>query len=112
MTPARIVWATNLCLMVALLAVLAAAGPAGWVAALPLILVLPWLVRRSSYAHAVLSLMIVGYVGVGLAFRDHPSALLVACLGAGVFLTCTAYVRFAAVERRRARAMEGAEHLS
>lgn len=102
MTPAQVAWAIGLALMVALLAVLASAGPAGWLAALPLLILLPWLVRRSSYAHALLSLLIVGYIGIGLAFRDHGSALLVSCLGAGVFLACTAYVRFAAVERRRA----------
>lgn len=102
MTPARVAWAVGLALMMGLLAVLAAAGPGGWLAAVPLLILLPWLVRRSSYAHALLSLLIVVYIGIALAFRDHGSALLVASLGAGVFLACTAYVRFAAVERRRA----------
>ncbi|MBY8966066.1 DUF2069 domain-containing protein [Algiphilus sp.] len=103
-TPAAVVWALGLCLHVGLLAVLAANGPVAWLAALPLLLFLPWLVRRSSYAHALLSLIIVGYIGIGLVFRDQPGAFLVACLGAALFLSSTTYVRFAAVERRRAAA--------
>lgn len=107
LTPAVAVWALGLALMVAMLAVLVSSGPVGWVAAAPLILFLPWLVRRSSYAHALMSLIIVGYVGIGLVFRDQ-GGLLVASLGAALFLSSTTYVRFAAVERRRAAARAAA----
>ncbi|WP_420426402.1 hypothetical protein [Algiphilus sp.] len=107
LTPAMGVWALGLALMVAMLAVLVSNGPIGWVAAAPLILFLPWLVRRSSYAHALMSLIIVGYIGIGLVFRDQ-GGLLVACLGAALFLSSTTYVRFAAVERRRAAARAAA----
>ncbi|MHA7835245.1 MAG: hypothetical protein ACX94A_12270 [Algiphilus sp.] len=103
LTPAVGVWVLGLCLLVGLLAVLVANGPVGWLSAAPLLLFLPWLVRRSSYAHALFSLIIVGYIGIGLVFRDQ-GGLLVACLGAALFLSSTTYVRFAAVERRRAAA--------
>lgn len=107
MTPARVVWALDLLLLLGLLAALAFAGPPGWLAALPLLLMLPWLVRARPRAFALLSLLIVLYIGFGLAFRDTGSGMVIAWLGAGLFIGASAFVRFTAVERRRAADRHG-----
>lgn len=101
--PSRWAWLAGLLLHAALLAVLVRVGPPGWIAALPLLIVLPWLVRRSRYAHAVNGLLVVWYAGFGLAFRDLPAGMAVAWLGAGAFVAMIVFVRMDAVEERRGR---------
>jgi uncharacterized membrane protein len=107
MSPARVVWLLDLLLLLGLLGSLAMAGRAGWAAMLPLLLMLPWLLRGRPRAFALLSLLIVLYIGGGLAFRDSTAGMAVAWLGAGLFLGATAFVRFTAVERRRAADRQG-----
>lgn len=107
MSPARLVWALDLLLLLGLLGVLASAGPSGWLAAVPLLLTLPWLLGARPRAFALLSLLIVFYVAGGLVFRDDPVGMAVAWLSAGLFLGAAAFVRFTAVERRRAADRQG-----
>lgn len=107
MTPSRIPWLLNLLLVAGTLASLAGAGPVGWFGMVPLVAMLPWLLRARRYVHALLSMVIVLYIGVGLAFRDTPAGMALAWCGAGVFLAAIAFVRMSATEARRAQAREG-----
>jgi uncharacterized membrane protein len=84
----------------------------GWLLALPLLLPLPGLWRGKAYTHAWCSMLIVFYVGGLLAEAwANPAgasrAFALALLGAAEFVALVLYVRFAAVDRRRAAAPTG-----
>jgi uncharacterized membrane protein len=79
----------------------------GWLLALPLLLPLPGLWRGKPYTHAWCSMLIVFYVGGLLAEAwanpdSGPRAMALASLAALEFIALVSFVRFAAVDRRRA----------
>jgi uncharacterized membrane protein len=84
----------------------------GWLLALPLLLPLPGLWRGKPYTHAWCSMLVVFYIGGFLAEawanpRSATPAFALALLGAAEFVALVLYVRFAAVDRRRAAATTG-----
>ena len=81
----------------------------GWLLALPLLLPLPGLWRGKAYTYAWCSMLIVFYIGALLAeawanAEGATRAFAMASLAAVEFLALVLYVRFAAVDRRRAAA--------
>lgn len=81
----------------------------GWLLALPLLLPLPGLWRGKPYTHAWCSMLVVFYVGGLLAEAwanpaSAPRAFALALLAAADFIALVLFVRFAAVDRRRAGA--------
>lgn len=81
----------------------------GWLLALPLLLPLPGLWRRKPYTHAWCSMLIVFYAGGLLAEawanpETAARAFALASLAAAEFVALVLFVRFAAVDRRRAAA--------
>jgi len=81
----------------------------GWLLVLPLLLPLPGLWRGKPYTHAWCSMLIVFYVGgfMAEAWANPESAtraFALASLAAAEFIALVLYVRFAAVDRRRAAA--------
>jgi uncharacterized membrane protein len=104
----RIALACHIALTVAL-AVLAEFP--GWLLAVPLLLPLPGLWRGKPYTHAWSSMLVVFYVGGFLAeaWADPAGAtraVALASLAAAEFIALVLYVRFAAVDRRRAAAAD------
>lgn len=82
-------------------------GAAGVVAALPLLAPAPGLWRARAYTHAWCSLLIVFYTaGLLVAYKTAGGAgwLSLATLSALEFVALVLYVRFAAVDARRAAA--------
>lgn len=84
----------------------------GWLLALPLLLPLPGLWRAQPYTYAWCSMLIVFYVGgflaEGWANPDGATrAFALATLAAAEFIALVLYVRFAAVDRRRAAGPSG-----
>lgn len=81
----------------------------GWLLAVPLLLPLPGLWRARPYTHAWCSMLIVFYVGGLLAEawanpESATRAFALALLAAAEFIALVLFVRFAAVDRRRASA--------
>jgi len=79
----------------------------GWLLALPLLLPLPGLWRGKAYTHAWCSMLVVFYVGGFLmeAWANPETgrtAIVLAILAATEFCALVLYVRFAAVDARRA----------
>ena len=82
-------------------------GMTGIVLALPLLAPLPGLWKERPYTYAWASLLVIFYVGGFLweAYSHHPplaSALALACVSALEFVALLMYVRFSAVDRKRA----------
>lgn len=108
-------WARGLCLVLHLALVVAlpfVAGLPGVLLALPLLAPLPGLWRRRPYTYAWCSLLLAFYVGAFLmeAWAQPPRApvaIALALLAAAEFCALLLYVRFRAVDQRRAGALSG-----
>ena len=79
----------------------------GWLLALPLLLPLPGLWRGKPYTYAWCSMLVVFYIGALLAEawanpEGATRAFALASLALVDFFALVFYVRFAAVDRRRA----------
>jgi uncharacterized membrane protein len=100
----RVALGSHLALTIALAVV---ARFPGWLLALPLLLPVRGLWRGTSYTYAWCSMLIVFYIGglLAEAWANPDSArraFALALLGAVEFIALVLYVRFAAVDRRRA----------
>ena len=102
----RIALACHVALTIALAVV---AKFPGWLLALPLLAPLPGLWRGKPYTHAWCSMLLVFYAGGLLAEawanpEGATRAFALATVAAAEFIALVLYVRFAAVDRRRAAA--------
>ncbi|HUR41844.1 MAG TPA: DUF2069 domain-containing protein [Verrucomicrobiae bacterium] len=85
-------------------------GIGGALAALPLLMPAPGLWRARAYTHAWCSLLVVFYTAGLLVMAKTGSGagwLALAMLSAAEFVSLVLYVRFAAVDARRASAVPG-----
>lgn len=104
MTPSRWIWGAALLLHIAVLVVLFGIGPPGWLLSAPLLIVLPWLVRRSRYAFAVNGLLLVWYAAGGMVFLDTLAGQALAWTAGFGFLAAMIFIRVSANEVRRQQA--------
>lgn len=95
MKPSDFTWGIGLAAHLTLFILLIVAGPIAWLPAAALLLPLPWLIRRSRYAHQVNCLLVLMYAGGGLVFVDTGLGLAVACVAALDFLCSVYFVRLA-----------------
>jgi uncharacterized membrane protein len=94
-----VVWLAGLFGQALVIVLLLLGGAVAWLPALLLLIPLPWLLRRSEYAHAVNCLLILMYAGGGLVFADTRTGIPIACIAAAVFVCNMLFVRFSARDR-------------